>query len=282
MRASVTTAGTVALVLAMSGCAGDAGRSVPPPLQRGPDDVAMDSVPAGELEMGSQASSRQPDAPTHRVFVDAFDIDRVEVTVDRFSRCVRAGACEAREFSTTTETPWCNYGAPGRGDHPMNCVSWQGLAQYCAFAGKRLPTEAEWERAARGGDGRRYPWGASAPTCKLAVIDEGGIGCGAAQPPYSRPVGSLPAGAGPYGTLDLLGNVREWCADWYAPDAYASGAARNPAGPPTGTTRAVRGGDWSSRPDQLDASARWWNSPSLDLLPLPIGGRCVRSLTTVR
>ena len=137
------------------------------------DDAPMDLVPAGCFVMGSPPSEGIYDEhPAHEVCLDAYYIDRYEVTVERYERCVRAGACSLDHFLDAGDD-WCNY-ANGQRDHPMNCVSWFGMREYCEWAGKRLPTEAEWEKAARGTDGRTYPWGEEEPTCNYAIIDDGG------------------------------------------------------------------------------------------------------------
>jgi formylglycine-generating enzyme len=163
-------------------------------------------VPAGEFRRG-----REGNTPAH---VPAFCIDRTEVTVAAYRACVSAGACTADHLTESTcNDPFgacfvhretCNWDKPGREDHPINCVSWNQARRYCLWAGKRLPTNLEWEKAARGTDGRIHPWGGATPTCDLAVWANG---CGR----YSTwPVGSKPRGASPYGALDMAGNVGEW------------------------------------------------------------------------
>lgn len=129
-----------------------------------------------------------------------FLIDRTEVTVGQYSACVEAGACSAPNTRND-----CNFGASGRRDHPVNCVDWEQARAYCAWAGKRLPTEAEWEKAARGVDGRRYPWGDEGPTPTRANLSGAHDGFSA-----TSPVGRFLAGASPFGALDMLGNVSEW------------------------------------------------------------------------
>lgn len=135
-------------------------------------------------------------------------LDRTEVTVEQFARCVKAGACETRKFKTVDYSTFCNYGRADRKNHPMNCVEWAGAKQFCRFAGKRLPTRAEWLLGAGASDGRKYPWGDSPPDCSIAHFhSDKGRGCGGM---FTLPVGSLPRGASPFGLLDMSGNVMEW------------------------------------------------------------------------
>jgi formylglycine-generating enzyme required for sulfatase activity len=160
--------------------------------------------------------------------------------------------------------------APGWGwhdDHPIVNVSWDDARAYAKWAGVSLPTEAQWEKAARGTDGREYPWGNDwdASKCVNSV--------GSNSPGGTKAVGSCPAGASPYGGLDMAGNVWEWCADWYGSGYYASSPGRNPAGPASGETRVLRGGSWLYGNATLFRSAnRNYLIPSLRLNYL--GFRC--------
>jgi formylglycine-generating enzyme required for sulfatase activity len=219
------------------------------------DGAVMVYVPAGEFLMGSTeedidavmaecAASGYPcnrewfagEQPQHSVYLDAYWIDRTEVTNAQYRQCVEAGACEE---------PGCwenNYlNAP---EQPVVCVSWYDARDYAAWVGGRLPTEAEWEKAARGTDGRIYPWGNNPPDCQKANYS----GC-AGNP---LPVGSHPDGASPYGALDMAGNVWEWVADRYYEHYYRfESPFRNPQGPESGDDRVLRGGaldgQWSVR-----------------------------------
>lgn len=151
---------------------------------------------------------------------DAFRIDRTEVTAGDYARCAAAGACPAGLFVPASERAGCNLGAADRDRHPMNCVSWWGAAAYCRWAGGRLPTGREWERAARGAGGRTYPWGEAPPDCSRAVM----AGCPDAGP-GTQPVGSRPSGGTPEGVLDLAGNVDEWTATTNGMGAEVRGGA---------------------------------------------------------
>jgi formylglycine-generating enzyme required for sulfatase activity len=199
---------------------------VPALLAAGP--TGMVAVPAGRLIMGSD-DGEGDERPGHPVRVSAFLLDRTEVTVGSYRRCVQAGRCAAPR-------------RPQDDDRlPVTWVSWRDAVRYCRFAGKRLPTEAEWERAARGDDGRTYPWG-DQPDCARANFgnyrDEGRCPHNPGRPEI---VGQRPAGASPFGALDLAGNVWEWVADRYRADYYAASPPDDPRGPDSGPTRVVRG-----------------------------------------
>jgi len=199
------------------------------------DGMVMVYVPAGEFLMGSPAGEGNDDEhPQHQVYLDGYWIDRTEVTNAQYGKCVEAGACRAASCADN--------GDFNRAEQPVICVDWNQAAAYCQWAGGRLPTEAEWEKAASGTDGRTYPWGNQEATCQYAVMNDGsGTGCGQGK---TWPVGNKPAGASPYGALDMAGNVWEWGADWYGADYYSRSPARNPVGPDSGQYRVLRGGSW--------------------------------------
>jgi formylglycine-generating enzyme required for sulfatase activity len=215
--------------------------------------------------MGSD-DGNSDEQPAHTVYLDAFAIDRTEVTNAQYARCVQAGAC--RPPGSSSSYTRANYFAdPRYADHPVIYVSWDDARAYCAWAGRRLPTEAEWEKAARGTDGRTYPWGDEWDASK-ANTDEAGVG-------DTTPVGAYPAGASPYGALDMAGNVWEWVADWYGEDYYRESPGENPLGPASGTNRVVRGGSWGNVQWLARAADRYGFTP--DDRNSHVGFRCARS-----
>jgi formylglycine-generating enzyme required for sulfatase activity len=230
-------------------------------------------VPAGEFLMGSAESKQvadDPDAPRHTVYLDAFRIDRVEVTNGMYAKCVAAGACKAP--LVWGGGPSQDYQNPDLVNYPVTFVSWSDAQAYCQWAGGRLPTEAEWEKAARGADGWLYPWGNQEPDPGRCNFRELGstelIG-------ELTPVGGYPAGASPYGALDMAGNADEWVADWFDPAYYKSSPSRNPAGPDTGEERVVRGGNSNDLPWAVHAAWRWQSDPAER--SARTGFRCARS-----
>ncbi|MBM3235344.1 formylglycine-generating enzyme family protein [Candidatus Poribacteria bacterium] len=220
------------------------------------DGAEMILIPAGEFIMGTSDEQieellRQfPDwnrewfadeQPQHSVIVDGFYIDKYLVTNAQFEQFVKATGYKA-------EGDWWKCYTQGKEYHPVVTVSWNDANAYCNWAGKRLPTEAEWEKAARGTDGRIWPWGNAWDKSKCNSRDGG--------PGTTTPVGSYPAGASPYGVMDTAGNVWEWCADWYDEKYYTSAPNRNPQGPSVGTYRVLRGGSWYSNPNDARAAYR--------------------------
>jgi len=197
------------------------------------DGMVMVYVPAGEFLMGSSDADGQAqgnEKPQHTVYLDGYWIDRTEVTNSQYRKCVEARACpEPRCWA------YGDYNGPGQ---PVVCVTWDDAQAYAAWAGGRLPTEAEWEKAARGTDGRIYPWGNGPPDCDKANYSN----C------VNHPavIGSYPLGVSPYGTWDMAGNVWEWVADWYEQGYYVYSPARNPQGPDWGDSRLLRGGSFES------------------------------------
>jgi formylglycine-generating enzyme required for sulfatase activity len=225
-------------------------------------------VPAGGFTMGSEESDNE--SPGHYVYLDSFWIDRTEVTNARYRRCVDAGACD---MPTTCDDGYPNYEDEDKAQRPVVCVEWSQAEAYCAWAGARLPTEAEWEKAARGDDRRRFPWGDEDPTCdRVNTKDEttGNYCVG-----ETIDVGSYPSGASPYGALDMAGNVWEWVADWYNAGYYAESPPMNPQGPDTGANKVLRGGCWEYSLPDVRAAFRNYDYP--DLRRHNIGFRCAAS-----
>lgn len=248
-------------------------------------------IPAGEFEMGTDASEIpglvqwakkwydvnanwfERETPRHTVNLDAFYMDKYEVTVGQYKKFISATGHEAPDWSQVSKFSPTD-------KHPIVCVSWEDAQAYCRWAGKRLPTEAEWEKAARGGlVGKKFPWGDNDPDgaqCNFADknidyswsdknVDDGYQ--------YTAPVGSFPPNG--YGLYDMAGNVWEWCADRYSEDYYKNSPTSNPQGPQNGDSRVCRGGSWGNYPGKIRAAFRGWG------LPADCGGnqgfRCVVS-----
>jgi len=220
------------------------------------DGMALVCVPAGDFLMGSSngdADAANDEKPQHTVYLDAYWIDQTEVTNAQYARCVATGACRRPE-SDNSYARNSYYDNSEYADYPVIYVSWDDAVDYCTWAGRVLPSEAEWEKAARGTGGQIYPWGNQAPYSDLLNY-AGNIG-------DTTAVGSYPAGASPYGALDMAGNVWEWTADWYDSDYYSSQTTwRNPAGPASGVYRVVRGGSWYYVSWSGRAAFRYWNAP---------------------
>jgi eukaryotic-like serine/threonine-protein kinase len=216
------------------------------------DGMVQISIPGGKFQMGGFDGDAQKDEhPTHGVTISPFWIDKVEVTNGMYQLCVLAGACQApRDIKSATHD---NYFAnKDFADYPVIFVSWQDAANYCKWAGRRLPTEAEWEYAARGStDFRRYPWGDQSPDNNLANYDN--------QARDTTRVGSYPKGTSPFGVLDMSGNVWEWVSDYYNAEYYNQSGEQNPSGPGIGTANApkvIRGGSWADGFKEVRVSNR--------------------------
>ncbi len=195
------------------------------------DGMMMVYVPAGEFVMGSD-DSNSDEKPMHSIYLDAYWIDQIEVTNAMYALCVRAGSCYPPSYSHS-QTRNSYFGNSQYDEYPVIWVSWYDAQDYCGWAGRQLPTEAQWEKAARGTDGRKFPWGETI-SCTQANY---GICEGDATA-----VGSYSSYASPYGVYDMIGNVNEWVADWYDPNYYASSPNRNPTGPAGSQSRVIRGG----------------------------------------
>lgn len=166
--------------------------------------------------MGADTGGQKDEHPAHKVTIKGFLLDKTEVTNEAYMKCVHAGVCRMYRTDAAVKFHAGPDSAFRHPKQPISAVSWKDAQTYCKWKGKRLPTEAEWEHAARGNDGRKYPWGNHPP--------DHTDGCFSGSPPpcngHTAPVGSYPAGAGPYGHLDLAGNVWEWTASYYDPFAY--------------------------------------------------------------
>jgi formylglycine-generating enzyme required for sulfatase activity len=241
----------------------------------------MVRVPAGPFIMGSDKkvdrNSYQPEFPQRKVYVDAFDIDKFEVTNVQFLKFVLA----------TNRNPLIDWQYDGgnfqetMASHPVMHVSWYDADAYCKWAGKRLPTSAEWEKAARGEDGRIYPWGNQSAGLSRANFGRTGL----SGPVRDRPerlllyppiisVDKYDNGVSPYGVFQMAGNVAEWTADWYDPHYYKTAPDRNPKGPETGTQKAFRGGGWIDSTPSVRPAQRNGTDPNTKMNWL--GFRCAR------
>lgn len=212
--------------------------------------VTMLYVPAGTFSMGSETSSHE--RPIHAVNLSAYYMDKYEVTNAAYKRCVEAGVCDPpKQSRSSTRTAY--YGNPEFDEFPVIYVDWNMAKTYCEWRGARLPTEAEWEKAARGTDGRTYPWGE-------------GISCDEAN--YNNcvgdttKVGSYLGGVSPYGLYDMAGNVWEWVNDWYDSSYYQTSPSSNPQGPTSGQYRVLRGGSWNNYGSSVRSVFRFGNDPS--------------------
>jgi len=220
----------------------------PSPAQ--PPEGSMVLVPAGEFTMGSSTGDSD-EQPAHLTHVDAFLIDIYEVTVRRYAAFLQANGIDQ-------PSDWKTVNQPAHQKHPIANVDWADAAAYCKWASKRLPTEAEWEKAARGTDSRLYPWGNDPSTPRYAnYMKTESHNHGALAP-----VGSLEEGKSPYGVYDMAGNVWEWVSDWYDKDYYKNSPSQNPTGPASGESKVLRGGSRGSDPQHLRSAVRYFHRPA--------------------
>lgn len=229
------------------------------------DDVVV--IPAGVFIMGSNDSAARNEKPEHMVYLDKYEIDRYEVTVEKYVRCVQGNKCQpigGRDIIFFEKT------------EPVRQVSWYDAETYCGWRGMRLPTEAEWEKAARGTDGRVNPWG----NRKYREGDAALMSTGLVA------VGTVPNDKSQYGVSDMAGNVSEWVNDWYSREYYQNSPNRNPGGPKAGDqfwtpgkpTRVVRGGNFRIYPEEQSSffsTLRWPLAP--EVAQPTVGFRCAKS-----
>jgi formylglycine-generating enzyme required for sulfatase activity len=258
----------------------------------------MAEIPGGKFFMGADTGNHD-EQPAHSVALSPFCIDKTLVTVAAYKACSDVGECKRAsavvDWPDVTDrqkkiyTPLCNINDfEGRADHPINCVDWQMAVSYCEFKKRRLPTEAEFEFAARGPDGRIYPWGDEKPdetrlnACGKECVEWGknvGERVMAMYPgddgyANTSPVGAFPKGASRYGLFDVVGNVWEWTADWLSP--YDAAPQKDPQGPTKGTERAVRGGAWNGAyPSWVRPTQRYSFPP--ETRSHAVGFRCAKS-----
>jgi eukaryotic-like serine/threonine-protein kinase len=234
------------------------------------DGMVLVFVPAGDFLMGSadtDALANRDEKPQHTVSLNAFWIDQTEVTNSMYRLCVDDGGCNAHG-SSNSATRDAYSGSPSYVNYPVIYVSWDDATKYCSWAGRRLPTEAEWEKAARGEEGQIYPWGSNAPDANLLNFN---LNVG-----DTTEVGNYSNGMSPYGAFDMAGNVWEWVNDWYSDSYYSSSPTENPQGLDLGQAKVLRGGSWSNPDNSVRAADRGWNGPSAR--HPGIGFRCALSL----
>lgn len=230
----------------------------------------MVSIPGGAFQMGNVQGAGD-ERPVHQVTISPFFLDKTEVTYGDYGACVRAGRCRPAHYDDGLCLLWSapsfrkvrvpeRYRSP---DFPVVCVSWDQSRDYCRYVGKRLPTEAEWEYAARAGGMSEYPWGSGQPTPNRCVMS-----------PSRCPARVGARAAGSWGLFDMIGNVWEWTNDRYQRDYYTESSSRDPQGPDVGRYRVIRGGGWYSDAAALRTSNRLWFSSSYG--EASIGFRCAK------
>ena len=239
---------------------------------RGQDGAPMVLIPPGSFTMGTN-DGLPNERPEHTVTLDVYYIDLYEVTMTRYGAFLEA---KHRDSPPT----WDEEAATAVGDRPAVGIKWTDAAAYCQSAGKRLPTEAEWEKAARGADGRRYPWGHMQPFVDIANYNRGVwvseaitlVPVESGLEGMSVRHGLKEGGKSPYGLFHMAGNAAEWVADWYDREFYQKSPDKNPSGPSNGEKRVIRGGSWADLPAALRVTARFSADPEFE--DRTIGFRC--------
>ena len=245
----------------------------------GKDGAPMVVIPAGDFTMGSNDvgsnwhQGNPNESPQHLVTLPAYAIDQYEVTIERYAKFLEASKRDAPPL-------WDDEAVSAAGDRPVVGVDWADAEAYCRWAGKRLPTEAEWEKAARGTDGRRYPWGDMQPFVDIANYNRGlWVSVPITLVPVTSGVAGMSirhglkeGGKSPYGLFHMAGNASEWVADWYDREYYRASPKENPKGPAQGEKRTIRGGSWGDPPRNIRVTARFSAPP--DFRDQSIGFRC--------
>lgn len=239
------------------------------------DGMELVYIPAGNFSMGSNQGDSN-EQPVHEVYLDAYWMDQFEVTNDQYKLCVADRACTAPADLAYYNNSTFNH-------HPVVNINWFQAKTYCQWAGRDLPTEAQWEKAARGEDGRIYPWGDSNPTRDHVNLCDLGCASGSKTENFNdgyaktAPVGSFPKGSSSYGVHDMAGNVWEWVNDWFEKNYYSSQREwENPSGPTIGKQRVLRGGAWDNSELFIRSTNRGWGSPAV--FGEDLGIRCVLSI----
>jgi eukaryotic-like serine/threonine-protein kinase len=270
---SLPATATPAVTLDLALAAATASPTSPPGLGIGSSQISpIDSmkllyVPAGNFLMGSTSADTQAapnEKPQHPVYLDAFWIDQTDVTNKMYALCVSAGVCPAPSATSSFTHP-SYYKNSKFNKYPVVNVSWNDATAYCKWAGRQLPTEAQWEKAARGTDGGIFPWGNAAPDNTLLnynqVVND------------TTMVGNYPKGASPYGALDMAGNVNQWVNNWYSDSYYQNSPASNPLGPDSGSYRVMRGSGWNENFYGVRSAFREGADPTTNVNAV-IGFRC--------
>lgn len=248
------------------------GQNGSPDLVKGKDGMPMVLIPGGPFTMGSN-DGLPNERPEHQVTLDPYLIDQYEVTMSAYQKFLEG----AKYDSPST---WDDEAAMTVGDRPAIGMNWEGAVAYCKWAGKRLPTEAEWEKAARGTDGRRFPWGQMQPFVDIANYNRGVwvseavtlVPVGAGLEGMSVRHGLKEGGKSPYGLSHMAGNAAEWVADWYDREYYPKSSDKNPTGPTTGEKKVIRGGSWADLPAAIRVTARFSAEPEFQ--DRTVGFRC--------
>ena len=231
-------------------------------------------VPGGTFEIGCVRANDENclpgESPRHKVELDAYYIDQSEVTVEQFRKCVDAKACDISEVKTGIGE--CNWDKWNRNDHPINCVDWEQSRTFCEWKKKRLPTEAEWERAASGGEERFFPWKGRSAHCLFSVMLNVSWGCGKGR---TWPVCSKPKGNTDAGLCDMAGNVSEWTQDFFSETFYVNSPRKDPMNGRDSGYRTHRGGSWTDTGELLRVSSRQRSKPKSRLHS--VGFRCALS-----
>ena len=234
--------------------------------ERPGDGMMMAFITAGKFTIGSEPEdpcAHLDEQPIHEVYLDDFWIDQTEVTNTQYKKCVTAGLC--LEPTVCGSGEW-TYQDPLKNEYPVTCLTWDETQAYCGWIGGRLPSEAQWEKAARGTEENKFPWGNEFDAAKCNSQESEIDG--------PRPVGSYsPQGDSPYGLMDVAGNVWEWTGDWYDIDYYGIATSQDPRGPKTGDRRSLRGGSWYANYCSVRTSYRYYDVPNGR--STGVGFRCV-------
>lgn len=237
------------------------------PNQNERDNEIMITIPAGEFFMGSKkAEGRRDEQPQRKIFLDSYEIDVHEVSNDRYLKFIHE---TGRKEPPNPYSEGLLSGVSGIGNLPVVQVTWYDAVDYCRWAGKRLPTEAEWEKAARGDKGLEYPWGSESPSIKWVNFQKNWEGIQTLWP-----VNTNGGTSSPFGVKGMSGNVREWVQDWYAPDYFKIAPQKNPRGPQAGILKVIKGGSWHSFKADVRAASR--GKGGFALKTDGIGFRCAR------